>query len=185
MISDLDACEHDVTVYQERNNSPVSCFAKKYDVIFKSEVELKPRTNLQIGISDCGDITMNETKFKPRKLGDDWNGENYFEPNNAVNNEMYSKAISNTDFSRVLWAISKESFESNRMRSANQIIRTNYLTVEQIKRLLQLFDSEDNKLELAKLAYDKTVDQSNYYSLESLFRFNEDKDELARCIHSH
>ena len=52
------------------------------------------------------------------------------------------------------------------MKSAEQIIHTNYLTVGQVKQLIALFNSEDNKLELAKLAYDKTVDQSDYYTPE-------------------
>ena len=35
---------------------------------------------------------------------------------------IYSKAINNNEFDRVLWAISKENFETNKMRSAEQMI---------------------------------------------------------------
>jgi hypothetical protein len=69
------------------------------------------------------------------------------------------------------------------MISAEQIIRTNYLTVDQVKKMMQLFCSENNKLEIVKLAYDKTVDQSDYYSVNDVFKSNDSKDELARCIH--
>ena len=71
------------------------------------------------------------------------------------------------------------------MRSAEQIISTNYFTVGQVKQLLGLFNLESNKLELAKLAYDKTVDQSDYYAINDVFSYNDSKDELSRCIHSH
>ena len=39
MISDLEACNHEVTVYQEKYNSTINCFEKTYDVIFNSSVE--------------------------------------------------------------------------------------------------------------------------------------------------
>lgn len=182
MISDLDACDHEVTVYQEKAINPVNSFEKTYDVIFNSPVELKPKTNLKIAIDECGIVTMNETKSVTPKFGDSWRGENYYEENSVVNGNMYSNAMSNNDFNRVLWAISKESLETNRMESVKQVIHTSYLTVGQVKQLLQLFNSEENRLELAKIAYEKTVDQSNYYTLNNVFKFDNSKDELARCI---
>ncbi|MFI5187247.1 MAG: DUF4476 domain-containing protein [Chitinophagales bacterium] len=182
MISDLDACNHEVTVYQENNSGSVNCSEKTYDVLFNSSVELKPRTNLEITIDDCGIITMNETKFRTPGFGDTWKGSNYYNENGFDNNNAYSKAISEIDFSRVVWAISKESSETNRMRSAEQIINMNYLTVDEVKQLMQLFCSDDNKLDVAKLAYDKTVDQDDYYTLNNVFKFDNSRDELARCI---
>jgi hypothetical protein len=70
------------------------------------------------------------------------------------------------------------------MTSAEQIINANYFTTAQLKQLLGLFNFESNKLELAKLGYDKVVDQSNYYTLSDMFSFNSSKDELARCMHA-
>jgi hypothetical protein len=88
------------------------------------------------------------------------------------------------EFDRVLWAISKENFETNRMTSAQQVISANYFTTAQLKQLLRLFNFESNKLQLAELGYDKVVDQSNYYSLSDQFSFNSSRDELARCMHA-
>ena len=186
MIEGLDACEHDITVYQEDFNGSVYCFGKNYDVLFKSSVLLKPRTSLLIAIDDCGIITMNESRIRTPRFGDTWKGGNFYNnDDDYVNTTNYSEAINNYEFGRVLWAISKENMEWNRMRSAEQIINTNYFTVSQVKQLLRLFNLESNKLELAKLAYDKTVDQSDYYAINDIFRYNNSKDELSRCIHSH
>jgi hypothetical protein len=182
MISDLDACEHQVTVYQEKTNSFINRFGETYDMVFNSSVDLKPRTNLQITVDECGSIEMSETKSKRPMIGDTWNGENYFKNNTPINSGIYSNAINNSEFSRVLWAIGKESSEANRMESAEQIIHTNYLTVDQVKHLMQLFCTDDSKLEIAKLAYDKTVDQGDYFALNSVFKFDNSRDELARCI---
>jgi hypothetical protein len=182
MISDLDACEHQVTVYQEKANSFINRFGETYDVVFNSSIEFKSRANVRINIDECGSVTMTETRSARPMIGDTWNGENYFKDNAPITTGIYSNAISNSEFSRVLWAIGKETSEANRMKSAEQIINTNYLTVDQVKQLMQLFCTEDNKLEIAKLAYDKTVDRGNYFALNSVFKFDNSRDELARCI---
>jgi hypothetical protein len=180
MITNLEPAYHDVKVYQQAVNGTIEFYGKNYDVLFNSSVLLKPRTSLMIAIDDCGAITMNETKARNRDFGDTWNGGGYID---RPASNIYSKAISNNEFDRVLWAISKENFEINKMRSAEQVISTNYFTTEQLKHLLYLFNFETNKLQLAKLGYDRVVDQSNYYTLSNLFSYNSSKDELAQCIH--
>jgi len=180
MINNLEPTYHDVKVYQQTFNGPVDLHGKDCDVLFNSSVLLKPRTSLLIAIDDCGIITMNETRSRTPRIGDDWQPGRYDYP--PVTGGIYTKTISNNEFDRVLWAISKESFETNKMRSAEQIISTNYFTTTQLKQLLRLFNFESNKLELAKFGYNKVVDQSNYYTLSDLFSFNSSRDELARCI---
>lgn len=101
------------------------------------------------------------------------------------NGGSFSRAMNDQEFDRVLDNISKERFENNMMRSATQVVSTNYFTAQQVRDLLQLFSSENNKLELAKLAYDKTVDQRNYYVVNDVFSFNGSRDELARYIRNH
>jgi len=180
MISDLEPAYHDVKVYQQALNGSVELSGKDCDVLFNSSVLLKPRTSLLIAIDDCGAITMNETRMRTREVGDTWHRGNDDYDFKADN--IYSKAINNNEFDRVLWAIGKENFETNKMTSAEQIINANYFTTAQLKQLLGLFNFESNKLQLAKLGYDKVVDQSNYNTLSDLFSFNGSKDELARCI---
>jgi len=179
MISGLEPSYHDVKVYQQSFQGSVGTFAYDRNVLFNGPVLLKPRTNLTIAIDECGAITMNETTRRRREFGDTWNsGGNYY----PFSHGTYSKAMDDFEFDRVMWAINKENFETNRMRSAEQIISTNYFTTRQLRQLLGLFNFESNKLELAKFGYNKVVDQSNYYTLSDLFSFNSSRDELARCI---
>jgi uncharacterized protein DUF4476 len=180
MISNLEPTYHEVKVYQQTFNGNVEMFGKECDVLFNSSVILKPRTSLLIAIDDCGAITMNETRMRTPRFGDTWQPGNryyHFKPDN-----VYSRAIDNNEFDRVLWAISKENFETNRMTSAEQIISGNYFTTAQLRQLLRLFNYESNKLQLARLGYDKVVDQDNYYSLSDMFSFNSGRDEFARCV---
>ncbi|MBK5273173.1 MAG: DUF4476 domain-containing protein [Bacteroidia bacterium] len=103
----------------------------------------------------------------------------------GYNGNSYSKAMGDFEFNRTLSSIQNEWNESNKVRSANQVINTSYFTASQVKQMLQLFNNENSKLDLAKLAYVKTVDQENYFMINSVFSFNNSKDELARYIRSH
>lgn len=185
MIKDLTPSYHQVKVYREKFNGSIFYPKKTYDVLFNSSVLLKPRTSLLIAIDGRDVITMNESKMKGKRSVADWNGTTYYNTADNIHDNNFSKAINKDDFSRVLWAIGKESKEANKMLSAEQIINTNYFSTDQVKHLLRLFDSEDNKLELAKLAYNKTIDQYNYYTLNDIFKFSSNKDELARCVASY
>jgi hypothetical protein len=101
------------------------------------------------------------------------------------NGGSLTRAMSDNEFNRVLDNISRERGENNMMKSATQIISTNFFTSEQVKEMLQLFSFENNKLDLAKLAYDKTVDPRNFYVVNDVFSYGNSKDELARYIRNH
>jgi hypothetical protein len=103
----------------------------------------------------------------------------------GYNDNSYNKAMNDFDFSRVLSSIQKEWSETNKMRSASQIISTNFFTTVQIKQMLQMFSLENNKLNLAEQAYSKTVDQRNYFMINDVFSSSFSRDELARYIRSH
>lgn len=91
--------------------------------------------------------------------------------------------MNDREFSRVLDAMEKEWLESNKMKSASQIISTNFLTSAQVRQMLQLFTFENNKVDLAKQAYGKVVDQRNYMAtISNEFSYSSSKDELARYI---
>jgi hypothetical protein len=143
---------------------------------------------------DYGDRDRNMNDRDPRwgdrdnRGGRYGNGNNggYGKGNNGVyDNGNFSRAMSDNEFDLVLNNISRERGENNMVRSATQIISTNFFTSEQVKEMLQLFSFENNKLDLAKLAYDKTVDQRNFYVVNDVFSYNNSKDELARYIRNH
>ncbi len=59
---------------------------------------------------------------------------------------------------------------------------TNYFTVSQVKQLIQLVSNESNRLDLAKLALNNTVDPANYPTLYDLFSSQTTRDELAAYV---
>ncbi len=98
------------------------------------------------------------------------------------NHEGYASGMNDREFTSVLQSIEKEWLESNKLKSASQIVKTNSLSTAQVEQLLLLFSFESNKLQLAKQAYANTVDKRNYSRLFDVFSFNSSKVELERYI---
>jgi hypothetical protein len=116
---------------------------------------------------------------------DEWyNDEDDYSNNNSNNgwNNGYGNVMSTREFNDVKDQIRREWFEANRLTSAKVIMDKENFTSQQVKELMLLFTFENNRLEVAKYAYRKTVDKQNYYQLNDAFTFNSSKDELARFI---
>jgi hypothetical protein len=116
---------------------------------------------------------------------DDRNWQNGDRDDRGYNDNGYNRAMNDFEFNRVLASIEDEWRENNKSKSTSQVISTNYFTTAQVKEMLQLFSTESIKLELAKQAYSKTVDQKNYFMINEVFSFNSSKDELTRFIRTH
>lgn len=86
-------------------------------------------------------------------------------------------------FESSLNSIQGRSFEDSKKTMALQVIRANCLTTNQIKKLLQGFTFEQTKLELAKAAYSRCIDQQNYTQINDLFTFDSSVDDLNAFIH--
>lgn len=94
----------------------------------------------------------------------------------------YSRAMSNTDFAQAKESLRREWFENTRLATAKQIIDQNYFTSQQVKEMVLLFTFENNRLDIAKYAYGKTVDKGNYFIMNDAFAFNNNKEKLSEYI---
>ncbi len=94
--------------------------------------------------------------------------------------------VSDEDLRDMLRALKNESFENTRKDLARQIIgnsRKLFLSA-QVKQILNCFDFEPSKLEMAKLAYEHTLDREKYFVVNEAFSFDSSKQELSRFIQS-
>lgn len=204
-IQSIESGYHDVKVYREKNSGLLTIFGKRYEVVFSKSIMIKPRTAITLNVDRFGSASVQEARMRGNSRGGkNWDnnhdfrydrGGDFGDYDNGHNgrvddhewkspNGNYSRAMSDFEFNRVLNSIEKEWFENNKAKSATQIIQTNFMTSSQVKQILQLFSQENTKLDLAKLAYKKTVDPKNYFLVNDAFRFNNSKDELARYIKS-
>ena len=188
-VNGLDAGTHRIKIFRERERRGGGVYnmsgGPRVDVIFNSTITLRARTNLMINIDRSGRASIQEVR-KNNGRYDDWKEYDFNYGGGSYgdydNNYGYGSGMSDREFSRVIESISKEWLESNKIKSATHVVTTNSLTTAQVKQLVLLFGFESNKLELAKQAYENTVDKRNYYMLNDVFSFNSSKDELARFI---
>ena len=94
-------------------------------------------------------------------------------------------AMSNYDFESALEMLRNESFDNTRLKIAKQMVKSNRLTVNQIKQVCQLFAFENNKLEFAKEAYHTCVDKNNYFKVNEVLKFETDKEQLNQYINQY
>lgn len=91
-------------------------------------------------------------------------------------------AMDMRDFSALKQTIANASFESTKLNIFKQALAYNYFTTGQVTDLMSLFCFESYKLDVAKLAYPKTVDQQNYYLVNNSFSFSSSVNQLGNYI---
>lgn len=194
MIQGLQNGTHDIKVYRERNNGVFSIFGKRYELVYNTSISIKNNRHLFITIERNGRISMIENKIKKGYVQNDdrmYDNDSRYDYDrdgkwgDYDSHEAYARGMNDREFSNVLKQIDKEWLESNKLKSALQIVRANTLSAAQVKELLLLFSFENNKLELAKQAYASTVDKENYDMVFDVFSFNNSKTELARYIRNY
>jgi len=94
-------------------------------------------------------------------------------------------AMSAQDFSQALSAISDASFSSTKLAISQSVINTNWLTVNQIRQVLNQFYFESDKLKFAKLAYYKCIDPESFYGVLNCFYFSSSKEEISRMMSNY
>ncbi len=96
------------------------------------------------------------------------------------------QTVTDQEFREMLRAVKRESFDNTRKQLAQQIIgnsRKLFLSA-QVKQIVDAFDFEPTKLEMAKYAYEYTFDKEKYFLVNEAFSFDQSKQELARYIQS-
>lgn len=196
MFGSMEPGRHDIKIYRQRKNAWFNLNGKGYELVYNTTIDLKRRTHLFITVERNGFISMQENRIKKDFDWNDGNDNGYGRHDRDDDRDKngqwgeydqhdgYARPMSDREFKNVLLSIDKEWLESNKFKSASQVVKTNNFTTAQVEQILLLFSFENNKLELAKQAYMNTVDKRNYSNLFDVFSFNSSKKELERYIDS-
>lgn len=90
--------------------------------------------------------------------------------------------MNQTDFAQLKQTINNAGFESTRLTILKQALAYNHFTTGQVRELMDLFWFESSKLEVAKIAYPKTIDRQNYYLVNNNFSFSSSVNQLTDYI---
>ena len=94
-------------------------------------------------------------------------------------------SMDNQSFADAKKAIAGSSWDETRLSTAKTIFATNYLTTDQVMQICKIFSWEDSKLDFAKFAYKKTVDNNNYFKIGSIFSWDSNKTALNDFINAN
>lgn len=171
---------HQVKVYRQAKRGTGNDFGRNV-IIYTNSVLLKRGFHLDITINRFGKVLVDERRMD---INDEWynDQDDYYDSDNGGWNNSYSNVMNTREFETVKTSLRKEWFENNRITSVKYIIEKNNFTTAQVKDMMLLFTFENNRLEIAKLAFSKTVDKNNYFLLNDALTFSSSKDELARFI---
>lgn len=97
--------------------------------------------------------------------------------NGGGNNNRYNQAMGDYDFNQLVQKIRNQWI--GKMSTAKDGVNNNYLNTYQVRQILQIFSSENDRLELAKLSYRNVIDQQNFRQLYDLFSY-QSQTELDR-----
>lgn len=87
------------------------------------------------------------------------------------------------DFNQFLSTVNRQNFESTKLGMMRTFIHQNQFTSIQVKILMNALTFESSKLEIAKIAFVKVVDQNNYYLVNDAFTFESSIRQLNRAIY--
>jgi phosphoribosyl-AMP cyclohydrolase len=90
--------------------------------------------------------------------------------------------MSSAQYNAAVGAINGQAFRDGKMSTAKLAIKNKCLTLDQVRGIASLFAFEDQTLEFVLHAYDFTDAKDEYYTLESLFKFNSNKEELNEFL---
>lgn len=187
LVENLQPGYHTIKVYKSKSRNGWDIFGSKKNrerVLYSSSMYIKSRTFVDVMINRFGRAFVDERRLDNNGSWDDddrYDNDDWYDNDDNWNNG-YGNVIRDRDFTAAKEQIRKEWFENTRLTIAKQVVDANNFRASQVKEIVQLFTFENNKLEIAKYAYRKTVDKQNYFQVNDAFTFSSSKDELARFI---
>jgi hypothetical protein len=179
VLNDIQPGNHRIQIYKAKRNGNGR---DRNELLYNTVVQVRPNYHVDIMVNRFGKALVDERSLRNNES---WDNEDWYDDhNNDGYGNNYNRAISENAFNQFVQRI-RSQWLSGKMNTAKDGLSRNYFTTQQVRQVLQLFSSESDKLELAKLAYRNTVDQRYYYQLYDVFSFQSSKDELDRYIRNY
>jgi len=152
-------------------------------VVFADHITL-PRATVLIGeINRRGRFVVREQFALHGNPANTGNGSHW---SGGWNNGHWSSneyaVMSNQAFNSLLNTLRNTSFDRNKIEISKHALSLNWVTAIQVRQLMWVFSFESSKLEIAKFAFNSTIDPENYFIVHDAFTFSSSSRELNRYI---
>ena len=179
VLNNIQSGNHSITIYKNnrrgngygnngRDNRKNNNRYDQRDVLYNSNVYVRPSYHVDVMVNRFGKALVDERVINNNYENDDddWYDGGY--GSGGYNND-YQQAMSDREFNQVLQKVRSQWI--GKLSTAKDEIDGHYFTTNQVRQLLQLFSSEGDKLELAKLSYKNIADRQNFRQLYDLFSY--------------
>lgn len=183
VLNSVQPGNHTIKIYKKKQkkngNNRYDKRSSRNELVYSSTVYVRPSYHVDIMVNRFGKALVDEKAMSDRDGrwdDDDWDNDDW---NEDHRNDRH--AITDHEFDQLLERIRNQWF--GRMGNAKDAINEHYFRTSQVRQILQLFSSESDKLELAKLSYKNVIDRHNFRQLYDLFTY-QSQTELDRYVKS-
>lgn len=168
MVNNLLAGTRALKVYKLKNNNPAANNNSQNTLMYSNSFKLRPGYDMNITIRPNGSVQFNEQASAATPI--------------IINGPLTTTAFNSLKQSiQNQWS---QSMKAEKIRDA--FVNTdNHFTSEQVSQLLVLISSESDRLDLAKLAYARVTDASNFSALSDVFNSTAKRNEFAEFIEAN
>lgn len=176
-LNNFQPGRHSMEVYRIKNYKSRG----RNKAIYSSYFTVRPQYDWFITVNNNGRLNMDERIDRygdrnDRRWNDNRRDDRY--PNNGYDNRNnnydkaygnYRNAMSDYAFNQLVQRINSQWL--GKLNAAKEAVNNNYLSTYQVRQVMQLFTSNNERLDLAKQAYRNTVDPQNYNQLNNLLSY--------------
>jgi hypothetical protein len=194
VLNNIQPGNHTITVYKNSRNGYENNGTygrnkqrdkknSRGDVLYSSNVYVRPSYHVDVMVNRFGKALVDERIINGSYSNDDDDLYDNPSQNGGYNNGGYNgsnqQAMADYDFNQLIQKIRNQWL--GKLSAARDGINGNYFNTSQVRQIVQIFSSETDRLELAKLSYRKTVDRQNYRQLYDLLSY-QSQSELDSYI---
>lgn len=167
---------HTIAVYRLRTSSGAYINGTNTpaygNAIYSNRFRLREGYNMDITVNGNGRIMFSEKSISNEPEEDD---------------EQNILPMADAAFDQLLQSVRSKYLQSSKITVIKNALgnTANYFTTEQVSQLLSLITTEANKLMLAKLAYPRVTDPSNFTELYEVFTTEASKNEMNIFIRNN
>jgi hypothetical protein len=145
--------------------------------LYSQPILVRPRHEVELLVSRSGRVYLEQ---QPAGFG--FLPEEEFGQPGVGFQPWMPAAMQEADYNGLMRALKAEAFEDTRLKLAERVLGRSWVSTAQVAGLMGLFYFDDNRLELARLAYPRVTDPGRYFSLTETLTFNENREALLRLM---
>jgi hypothetical protein len=181
-INNLEAGRYRLKIWTIQNPYHYNPGFKR--LLYNGFIDVPAGAEVRAMLTKNNTIRINQVipNFVPAPIDPSCNPYAPFNPT-PVGCQSQNHLMSPAEFNALLNTIDNQNFESTKMVIAKQAIRDHeMMTTSQVIDLMNLLSFESSKLELAKFAYQYTVDRHKYFQLFNHFSFDSSVRSLSEYM---